>query len=436
MTIVEWTGLEVAALRTTLRDTREQFADRIGCSFEAVRKWERKGRSITLRPKYAECMDTTHGRLDDEQRARFEIAISTRYSGTIPLPTPSQEAQGVYHAMHEDDVDRREFGKLAISAAAAIALTGTGDRIGIDEVRQLQSAVDALHQQDQRSGGASLVDFAVAQLTRARKRLETAAYNSATGNAFASATGELAMLCGWLAYDADRNVLAQRCYGTAMAIGAEVGHDDLIAHTCLYMANQSNHLARTGLGGSPYKTLQLTERARDLMRGRPPGRVHALIAIRDAQARALLGDLAAFGRAVATVWRELDSAMCFEPPEDVPQCLRFVTHSEAADQEARGYADVGDLSRSVELYAAAVEQPAAMRNATMIRAWSAATRARIGDIGGALEHGHAALANVNTVSSARMLSRLAPVRAAVTDSRSGADFRDMYDSLHRKAITV
>lgn len=436
MTIVEWTGLEVAALRTALRDTRDQFADRIGCSLEAVRKWERRGTTITLRPRYAECMDTTYSRLDDKQRARFAKAISTRHGGTFPRPTPSRGTLGVHHAIQEDDVDRRAFGKLAISAAAAIALPGSRDRIGTDEVRQLHSAVDALYQQDQRSGGAALVDVAVGQLTRARERLETAAYNSATGNAFAAATGELAMLCGWLAYDADRNALAQRCYGTAMAIGAEVGHDDLIAHTCLYMANQSNHLARAGLGGSPYKTLQLTDRARDLVRGRPPGRVHALIAIRDAQAYALLGDPAAFGRAIATAWRELDSAMRFEQPEDVPHCLRFVTHSEAADQEARGYADVGDLTRSVELYAAAVEQPAAMRNATMIRAWSAATRARIGDIGGALEHGHAALANVPTVSSARALSRLAPVRAAVTDSRSGADFRDMYDSLSRKATTV
>lgn len=75
MTIVKWTGLEVAALRTALRDTQVQFADRIGCSIESVGKWERRGADITLGAKYSECMDTARRRLDDEQRARFEAAL-------------------------------------------------------------------------------------------------------------------------------------------------------------------------------------------------------------------------------------------------------------------------------------------------------------------------------------------------------------------------
>lgn len=75
MTIIRWTGLEVAALRTALRDTQVQFADRIGCSLEAVGKWERRGADITLGAKYSECMDTTRSRLDDEQRARFDAAL-------------------------------------------------------------------------------------------------------------------------------------------------------------------------------------------------------------------------------------------------------------------------------------------------------------------------------------------------------------------------
>jgi tetratricopeptide (TPR) repeat protein len=75
MTIIRWTGLEVAALRTALRDTQVQFADRIGCSLEAVGKWERRGADITLGAKYSECMDTTRSRLDNEQRARFDAAL-------------------------------------------------------------------------------------------------------------------------------------------------------------------------------------------------------------------------------------------------------------------------------------------------------------------------------------------------------------------------
>jgi tetratricopeptide (TPR) repeat protein len=101
MTIVKWTGLEVTALRTALRDTQIQFADRIGCSVEAVGKWERRGATITLSAKYSECMDTTRRRLDDEQRARFDAALQNK----------GREV--------EDDMDRR-----GISAAASLRPAG------------------------------------------------------------------------------------------------------------------------------------------------------------------------------------------------------------------------------------------------------------------------------------------------------------------------
>ncbi|MGW5383545.1 helix-turn-helix domain-containing protein [Nocardia sp. NPDC003963] len=90
MAIIKWTGFEVAALRTALRDTQVQFADRIGCSIESVGKWERRGADITLGAKYSECMDTARRRLDDEQRARFDAALHqgrrTASANTSPQP--------------------------------------------------------------------------------------------------------------------------------------------------------------------------------------------------------------------------------------------------------------------------------------------------------------------------------------------------------------
>ncbi|NKY60523.1 helix-turn-helix domain-containing protein [Nocardia flavorosea] len=89
MAIIKWTGLEVAALRMALRDTQEQFADRIGCSVEAVGKWERRGAGIVLGAKYSECMDTACRRLDDEQKARF--AQLTACTSELP----SQKSEGL-----------------------------------------------------------------------------------------------------------------------------------------------------------------------------------------------------------------------------------------------------------------------------------------------------------------------------------------------------
>ncbi|MGQ4600381.1 helix-turn-helix domain-containing protein [Nocardia sp. R6R-6] len=121
MTIIRWTGLEVAALRTALRDTQVQFADRIGCSLEAVGEWERRGVDITLGAKYSECMDTTHRRLDDEERARFDAAlqkgrtefasVSAQLSGvpTFCLRSPAvmirPSGEGVSDSSHGDSHD-------------------------------------------------------------------------------------------------------------------------------------------------------------------------------------------------------------------------------------------------------------------------------------------------------------------------------------------
>jgi hypothetical protein len=115
MTIIKWTGLEVAALRTALRDTQLQFADRIGCSIEAVGKWERRGADITFGAKYSECMDTARRRLDDEQRARFDAARQDPDAPVRPDrgPQPDPGSPQVVHDEQEgavDGVNRRQFG--------------------------------------------------------------------------------------------------------------------------------------------------------------------------------------------------------------------------------------------------------------------------------------------------------------------------------------
>ncbi|WP_063008140.1 helix-turn-helix domain-containing protein [Nocardia kruczakiae] len=125
MTIITWTGLEVAALRAALRDTQVQFADRIGCSVEAVGKWERRGADIALGAKYSECMDTACGRLNDEQRARFDAVlhqerqnefagvpkqlpevsrVCSRSSAVTTWPSGGEVSDSSYHVSHDDGI--------------------------------------------------------------------------------------------------------------------------------------------------------------------------------------------------------------------------------------------------------------------------------------------------------------------------------------------
>lgn len=449
MIVTNWTGIEVKALRiAALRLTQEAFAEQLGYQAVTVRKWERAHDTRPVRGKSALDLDTELARLNEDQAERFWAAVTEARSAVSVHPgvyradastDRSGGSLGVYAWEVDGDMKRREFGKLAAAAGATVVLDSwdlDGDRIGMSDARRLLDRVDQLVSEDQRAGGAPLVSYAVQGLARAKNQLETCAFDAATGDAFASATGELAVMTGWLAFDADMHPLARRCFSDAMALASQADNADLTAHTCLSAANQSIALTQMGQA-SPHHALKLVDRARDLMRGRPPGRIHALIAIRQAQAVGLLGDRKAFGRAIATAWREVDQAVEHEPIEECPAWLRFVGHAEVRGHEARGYGRVGDLTRAVDLLEAAVNDQASVRNSVNARAWLASARAATGDIAGALAEAMPVIEHLgNRVSSPRTVRVLVPVRRATSGSSMGAEFGQRFDTLTQTAINA
>jgi hypothetical protein len=445
--VTDWTGAEVKALRcAALRLTQEEFAEQVGYQPVTVRKWQRATDSRPIRGKSALDLDTQLARLDKQQAERFWAAVARarnsghpgRYESAIPAESCGS-ASDIYASEADAEVKRREFGRLAATAGAAAFLESwdvTGVRIGMADAQRLMETVAALEFEDQRAGGAPLVSTALAQLARAKNLLETGTFDTATGDAFTSATGELAVLAGWLAFDADLHTLARRCYFDAMALAVQANDAELTAHSCLYAANQSIALSRTGQA-SPHHALRLIDRARDLMRGRPPGRIHALIAIRQAQATGLLGDRQGFGRAIATAWREVDQAVEYEPLAECPVWLRTVNHNEVRGHEARGYGRTGDLTKAVSLFESAASEGSTSRNAVNTRAWLASTRAAAGDLDGALADGLSVLEHLdNGVSSPRTVKVLEPIRRATVNVSAGAEFRDRFDKLAQTGITA
>ncbi len=430
MTVSRWTSMEVRALRVAaLRETQEEFAERAGYMLPTIKKWHRATWDKPVRGRSAEALDTMLRELDDEQRARFDTETAA-VGGPIPrgaevVGRPGM-ALGTYAWEVDSDVRRREFGKLATAVTASAVGWSCGDHIGAADAQRLLAAVDELYERDQQMGGGALVQFALEQLAYAKHTLDTASYDTAAGNAFASAAGHLAVLAGWLAYDSDLHQVARRCYADALALASEAGDEDLIAQICLCAANQSIVLARSGQS-SPYHALKLIDRARTLAHGRPPGRIHALIAGREASARGLLGDRIGFGRAVATAWREVEHAICYEPLEECPQLLRFVTPAEIRGLEARGYGEIGEIRKSIELLDASASEEAGTRNAVNDRAHAAVAHVRMGDIQSALALGTAVLTELENVTSGRTLRVLDPVRTV--DHPAAEEFRDRFAAL-------
>lgn len=77
MIVTKWTGIEVRALRTAaLRLTQPEFAEILGFTVGAVRKWEGRRETIELAGRSAAAMDTVLQRLTDSEQARFRAMLS------------------------------------------------------------------------------------------------------------------------------------------------------------------------------------------------------------------------------------------------------------------------------------------------------------------------------------------------------------------------
>lgn len=435
--IVEiWTAAQVKALRVSaLRETQEQFARRIGWQPRTVRKWERAGDDRPMRADRAAALDEALKRLNPEQLQRFTAALTLDHTASV---VHSGEAATRTSTTEEDDVRRRELGKLAAVAAAALPVWEHGfqPRIGTEDVRRLTVLADELLATDQRIGGGTLVDTATDMLHRTMALLETCTFDEQTGRHFLSAAGNLAVAAGWLAYDADRQELARRCYADALSLGSAADDEDLVVHACLSTALQATAMARRGRG-SPSYVLTMVGRAKSLVRGRPPGRVHALIAAREAGAYGLMDDRSGFDRAMSTAWREMEAAEHFEPITECPTWLRFVTPAEIRGHEARGLSEIGHQRRAIELFELACGEHAGPRNTVNIRAWTAAARVRAGDVTGALHEGLEVLTHLEqSVTSPRTMRTLEPVVAATRDTSAGEGFRARYRALTTTETTA
>ena len=220
-------------------------------------------------------------------------------------------------------------------------------RVSSAHIRYWQACADMLYARDRCVGGTVLLPLAVQQWRRARLAVRENS-GGETGIQLLAAAGELALCTGWIALDAGRLPLAQPLYEEARELAAGSGDVVLGVHV---LANQSMlhlELARTGPSREPARqALRLAFQAQDEGRYVPVPRLHALIALRHAGAAALLGDKAAFQKAVAQARRELDRG-----PEDgnPPGWLRFVDHAEITGTEAHGWLYLGDPGRSTVLY--------------------------------------------------------------------------------------
>lgn len=335
MTIIKWTGLEVAALRTALRDTQVQFADRIGCSIESVGKWERRGADITLGTKYAECMDTTHGRLDHEQRARFDAV-----SKDLDAPFRTNRCAVFPGVGVDGDLPSAQHSPGGMKPIDCPAVSV---EIDDDYVDTLRSRIPQLVDLDATFGGDQSSEFALQLFRSVHRKLGSVRCDPGTERELYAAAGEIGEVTGWLLYDAGEHELVRQVNNEALHLTRLAGDRSIELLTLQNMAMHAGDLGR------PAEALRIARMVLETRTLSP--RLEALFRIREARALAQAGDEASAKRS----FRRARSLYLDGARDDDPAWAWWIDDREMAWHEAVIHSDCADWSAAVDTFAASVE---------------------------------------------------------------------------------
>ena len=277
----------LAQRRKTVGFTQEGLAERLGVDPKTVRRWEsgetEDGPQPWLRPKLAHCLQVSVEQLEEllwfrllgqkDELAVIEPAASqlapstangmpeslTRLqsngaqpeSDTSDEPTVDPEHDPVLDAPwnHRGTVEvavllsgggsrvkRRVFLSLAGPALTAPAhqwlvhepeplMSGlSGCRISVRLVDRFTPMTAELRKMDDVAGGGNVLALAQQQFGWVAGLLDQASYDDVTGRKLHMALAELGQMCGWAAYDAGQQGLAQR-YNIAGLRAAHTAED-------------------------------------------------------------------------------------------------------------------------------------------------------------------------------------------------------------------
>lgn len=298
-------------------------------------------------------------------------------------------------------------------------------KIELPHVEALQRSIALFEEWDHQHGGGLARAAMAGQLEWACRAARQASAAESIRRAWLSTAARLGDLAGWACFDSgDKPDIAQRYLVTAIQLASEAGNVQQRAHTATTL---SRHLTYLGRAADALEVLDLVRSDwREL-----PALGRAAVRIVEARAHARNRDDLACVRAVGRCDEEFAASRPdgTEDPvwgyyADVGQILGDAGHAlfDIA-MPNNGDTQVGPtIDRLQAAYAVHPVEVARSRALTMIRI--ACLRARVGDLGGALESTRMGLADARGVHSARLrddLRLLDSVLASVDPEPGPAD---------------
>ena len=222
-----------------------------------VANW-RGNPGVTPRPAVQEILDAALERAPDRVKAQFALLIG--------------EAEG----------DNRDTGHLE-SFEESLDVTSNSEIEGTELLDSIRGHIHEIVALDNRFGGADLIRLSVRFFRNLRDQLGIGCYDPRLERDLHSATGELAEVVGWLAYDAEAHDLCRRMNQESLYFTRLAGDKTI---ELLTLQNSSMHAAAEG---RPREALHI---ARSVLEGdyKLSPRIKALFLTRKARALAQSGD--------------------------------------------------------------------------------------------------------------------------------------------------
>ncbi|MET9731992.1 hypothetical protein ABZZ79_15465 [Streptomyces sp. NPDC006458] len=289
-------------------------------------------------------------------------------------------------------------------------------RIGANEVELLREAADDMDAIDQQFGGNRLWRPTRAHLYWVHHMIDRGIYDDVLGKQLHAVAGKFTTSLGWFCYDAGLQPQARQYFAEALNSAHFTGDDVLASRTLSNMARQAVDLNK---GREAVRFARLAQTHAELWQA--PYRVTALLAIREAQGHARVGDAFNCESAIRRAWMEWEGGV----DERDPDWTTFLNLAELTCLEGMCRLDLGQTSRAQKLLAEseALQDVAHSRNRGMCLGRLSVAAIQNGDV----DHGVAATAEA-----------LRLIEGGMSSTRAAHQLKTVHDGLipHQRASGV
>lgn len=360
------------------------------------------------------------------------FAAPTDEGAAIGVHAPAGATLAALGDPEEQDVDmhRRQALSTAAGSLAAVAVPAppdrtrplaAGRRVGRRDLEALRETTATFSRIDQRYGGGHARGAVVQYLATDVKTLLEGRFadDRIRRTAFTTA-GELAYLCGWMAFDDGEHKTAERYFEAAIRLAAQADDAPLAGHVLRAMAHQAIDT------GKHRRALELAEASVDAGRyASATPRERALLGVVRARALAVNDRPKAAAAALTRAERDLDAA---RPDLPEPDRVFFFGEAGLAHESACALREVGDLRGAVREFDRSVrtrEAGAFTRTHAVTLGYLGAAHAARGEVEHACAVWSRALDAMDGIRSARTRATAVDMHRTLEQLRTDATAREL-----------